>query len=66
MIEPPLKKQAFVSQDHIVGFSMKQESTNTTRSIQYHDIQVIKYLLHFKCCVLRCQSFEAKRALHGM
>jgi hypothetical protein len=30
VIEPPLKKQGFVSQDHIRGFLSKREYTNTT------------------------------------
>jgi hypothetical protein len=34
----PLKKQEFVSQDPIEGFSTKRECTNTHISIQYHDI----------------------------
>jgi hypothetical protein len=47
-----LKKQGFVSQDSIGGFSMKQKCANAHISIQYHDIQVIKQLLHIKCHVL--------------
>jgi hypothetical protein len=35
---PPLKKQGFVSQDPIGGFSTERECTKTYISIQYHDI----------------------------
>jgi hypothetical protein len=59
--EPPPPKQGFVSQDPIGGFSMKQECTNTHISIQYHDIQVIKSLLHINCYVLELTKDEAKR-----
>jgi hypothetical protein len=48
----PLNKQGFVSQDPTGGFSMKRECANTHIRIQYHDIQVIKQLLHIKCRVL--------------
>jgi hypothetical protein len=51
VIEPP-KKQGFVSQDPTGGFSTKRECVNTHISIQYHDIQVIKQLLHINCHVL--------------
>jgi hypothetical protein len=52
VIETPLNKQEFVSQDPTGGFLMKQECANTHISIQHHDIQVIKQLLHIKCHVL--------------
>jgi hypothetical protein len=40
----PLKKQGFVSQDHIGQFSMKREYTNTTRKHtipQYSSYKII-------------------------
>jgi uncharacterized lipoprotein YehR (DUF1307 family) len=42
---------------------MKQKYTNTHISIQYHDIQVIKQLLHIKCHVLRFTKDEAQKML---
>jgi uncharacterized lipoprotein YehR (DUF1307 family) len=42
---------------------MKQECTNTHISIQYHDIQVNKQLLHIKCHVLRFIKDEAQKML---
>jgi hypothetical protein len=47
-----LKKQEFISQDLIRGFSMKLECVNTHINIQYHDIQVINQLLHIKYHIL--------------
>jgi hypothetical protein len=47
-----MKKQGFVSQDPTGVSSTKRECVNTHISIQYHDIQVIKQLLHIKCHVL--------------
>jgi hypothetical protein len=61
--DPPLKKQGFVSQDPTGGFSMKRECVNTHISIQYHDIQVIKRLLHIKCHVLWFTEDEAQKML---
>jgi hypothetical protein len=62
VIDPP-KKQGFISQDSIRGFSMKRECTNTHISIQYYDIQVNKQLLHIKCHVLRFIKDEAQKML---
>jgi uncharacterized lipoprotein YehR (DUF1307 family) len=59
----PLKKQGFVSQDPTGGFSMKQECANTYISIQYHDIQVIKQLLHIKCHILRITKDKSQKML---
>jgi uncharacterized lipoprotein YehR (DUF1307 family) len=59
----PLKKQGFVSQDPTGGFSTKRECANTHINIQYHDIQVIKQLLHMKCHVLRFTKGEAQKML---
>jgi hypothetical protein len=59
----PLNKQGFVSQDPTGGFSMKRECANTHISIQYHDIQVIKQLLHIKCRVLWFTKYEAQKML---
>jgi hypothetical protein len=42
---------------------MKRECTNTHISIQYHDNQVIKQLLHIKCHVLRFTKDEAQKML---
>jgi hypothetical protein len=58
-----LKKQGFVSQDPIGGFSIKQECANTHIGIQYYDLQVIKQLLHIKCHVLRFIKDEAQKML---
>jgi hypothetical protein len=58
---PPLKKWGFVSQDPTGGFSTKRECTNTHINIQYHDIQVIKQLLHIKCHVLWFTKDEAQK-----
>jgi hypothetical protein len=63
---PPPKKQGFVSQDPIGGFSTKQECTNTHKSIQYRDIQVIKQLLHIKCNVLRFTKDKMKKMVQQM
>jgi uncharacterized lipoprotein YehR (DUF1307 family) len=63
VIELPLKKQGFVSKDPIREFSTKRECTNTHISIQYHDIQLIKQLLHIKCHVLRFTKDEAQKML---
>jgi hypothetical protein len=42
---------------------MKREYANTHISIQYHDIQVIKPLLHIKCHVLQFTKDEAQKML---
>jgi hypothetical protein len=60
---PPPEKQGFASQDPIGRFSTKRECTNTHISIQYHDNQVIKQLLHIKCHVLRFTKDEAQKML---
>jgi hypothetical protein len=59
----PLNKQGFVSQDPTGGFSTKRECANTHISIQYHDIQVIKQLLHIKCHVLWFTKDKAQKML---
>jgi hypothetical protein len=59
----PLKKQGFVSQDPTGGFSTKREYVNTHISIQYHNIQVIKQLLHINCHVLWFTEDEAQKML---
>jgi uncharacterized lipoprotein YehR (DUF1307 family) len=56
----------FVSQDPTRGFSTKRECTNTHISIQYHDIQVIKSLLHIKCHVLEFTKDEAQKMLQQL
>jgi hypothetical protein len=42
---------------------MKRECTNTHINIQYHDIQVIKSLLHIKCHILEFIKDEAQKML---
>jgi hypothetical protein len=42
---------------------MKRECAITHISIQYHDIQVIKQLLHIKCHVLRFTKDEAQNMI---
>jgi uncharacterized lipoprotein YehR (DUF1307 family) len=42
---------------------MKRECTNMHISIQYHDILVIKLLLHIKCHVLEFTKDEAQKML---
>jgi hypothetical protein len=42
---------------------MKRECANTYISIQHHDIQVIKQLLHIKCQILRFIKDEAQKML---
>jgi hypothetical protein len=39
---PPLKKQGFVTQDHIGGFSMKREYANTTQRAYTTNIMKLK------------------------
>jgi hypothetical protein len=51
VIETP-KNEGFIYQDHIGGFSVMREYTNTTHiSIKYHMKSELK-LLQFKCHVL--------------
>jgi hypothetical protein len=42
---------------------MKRECANTHINIQYHDIQVIKSLLHIKCHILEFIKDEAQKML---
>jgi hypothetical protein len=60
----PLKKQRIIFQDLIKGFLTKREFTNTYISIKYHDIQVIKLLLHIKWHVLRFKRRSSKMLQH--
>jgi hypothetical protein len=59
--KPPLKKQAFVSQDLIEGFSVKRECANTTHK---HTISYMMFklkLLHNRCHVLEYRRWKLKR-----